>query len=338
MKKSIIAMTIAAAVAAPMSVNAAASVYGAVQAEITQTDSGKANSDATIGMKEWGRGFIGVKGSEEIGNGMTMIGKMEFGVATDEATIHGNRQSYVGLKAGWGTVMMGKIPAPYKYAGGVKYDAFVATSLQARKGITMSAAGQNGAQGHNGFQANTVGFRLMDGALAVNIGASEGEGTLGDINASYKVKMGKGNEIIVAHTSHSQDTDQNTAAVAGSVDLGTGAITVPKAAVTNSAADYTATKVGGKFGAIKAQFETIDADGDKGTFIFAAYSMKAAGGSVVIQGGQKDFDSMADAQTDVTVGYIKKFSKKARWFAGARSTDDGTNNATTITYGMRFDY
>ncbi|MDH5426215.1 MAG: porin [Gammaproteobacteria bacterium] len=323
MKKSIIAMTIAAAVAAPVAANADVTAYGAVQGEITQTDNG---TTATIGQREWGRGFIGLKASEELGNGMTMFGKMEIGMDTDDAQPQGNRQSYVGLKAGWGSVMIGKVPTGYKYAGGVKYDAFVATSLQARGGITMSGgagAGQNGAQGHNGFSKDTVAFRLMDGALSVNLGTSDdpganGAGNMGDLDIAYKIKMGGKNEIHLAHTAHSND-----------------------AADPNSSTDYSATKIAGKFGDIKAQYEMVDNNGTDQTFLFAAYSMQAAGGEVVFQGGQRDNGAATlNMTTDLTVGYIKKLSKNARWFAGFRSTDDEANAdpVTTLTYGMRYDY
>ena len=305
MKKSIIAIAIAAAAAAPIAANAAGTAYAKVQVEIASIDNG---TDSAIDLNDNSQGMFGFKGSEELGNGLTMIGKMEFGMDTDVATLKSNRQAYVGMKAGFGTVMMGQLPSPYKYAGGVKYDAFVATHLQSR-GTTMSAS----ALGHNSFQAKNLGARLMDGKLAINYGIAEEAVNAGDITVAYKHKMGK-NEVQVAHVSHSFD-----------------------AAITGSGADYSATKVAGKFAGVKFQVESIDADGDKGTNLFVAYSMKAAGGSVVIQGGQSDFDSMTDATTDVTVGYIKKFTKKARYFVGARSTD-GDSEATVVTYGMRFDY
>ena len=333
MKKSIIAIAIAAVTAAPMAANATVTTYAQVQAEITSSDDG---TDSTISMGDNARGRVGMKGSEELGNGMTMIGKAEFkmdtadgdaGTATDTTDTDPKvdaqgislqkREMMVGLKAGWGTFAMGRLKPAYKYAGGVKYDAFVATALEAR-GVTMSGkVGTGKAMGHNSFASDTVGVYLMGGKLSINYGvdeataASSTDGNMGDLAIAYKHKMGKKNEIQVAHVT-------------------TGGDAAPTA-------EYSATKVAGKFGAIKFQVESIDDAGDKGTNLFVAYSMKAAGGNVVIQGGQSDFDTMTDATTDVTVGYIKKFTKKARWFAGVRSTD-GDSEATVVTYGMRFDY
>lgn len=308
-------MAIAAAAAAPMAANAAVSVYAQVQAEITQFDSGVNGVDSTISMDDNARGRVGFKGSEEIGNGMTMIGKMEFKVDTADGdasggnTSLGKREMLVGLKQGWGTFSMGRLKSPYKYAAGVKYDAFVTTALEAR-GVTMSGkVGTGKAMGHNGFQSDSIGLSLMGGKVKVTYGVDDG-GNMGDLAVSYKHKMGKKNEIQVAHVAAGSDQT-----------------------------DYSATKIAGKFGAVKAQVEIIDANGVDVTNIFVAYGTKMAGGKLIVQGGQSDIDGINDALTDVTVGYIKKFSKKARWFAGARTTDVfGATDATTITYGMRFDY
>ena len=330
MNKTIIAIAIAAAAAAPMAANAAGTVYGQLQAEITQNDNG---TDSDISVDDNARGRIGFKGSEEVGNGMTMIGKMEFKVDTaDGDASKGSakdasgdsigvslqkREMMVGLKQGWGTFSIGRLKSPYKYAGGVKYDPFVATALEAR-GVTMSGkVGTGKAMGHNGFQSDSVGVSLMGGKLNVTYGLDENgtvaadDGSNGDLAISYKHKMGKKNELVFALI---QQGDSG---------------------------DYSATKVGGKFGPVKFQVEIIDtgATVNEGvTNIFASYGMKMAGGKLIIQGGQSDADANADATTDVTVGYVKKFSKKARWFAGYRTTDSGATDSSALTYGMRFDY
>jgi len=332
MKKSLIAMAIAAVAAAPMAANAAGTVYGQLQAEITQIDNDTADG-SVINMDDRSRGRIGFKGSEEVGGGMTMIGKMEFKVDTADGDAGGGasltkREMMVGLKQGWGTFSMGRLKSPYKYAGGVKYDAFVATALEAR-GVTMTGkVGTGNAMGHNSFQSDSVGISAMGGKVKLTYGIDEGaannatDGNMGDISVSYKHKMGKKNEIVVAHVT-------------------TGGDAAP-------AAEYSSTKVGGKFGAIKFQVETGSLDTADHMNVFVAYGMKMGGGKLVLQGGIAEVDDTGTANdedtTDVTVGFVKKLSKKARWFAGFRSTDvdaDGTANdvtTTRLTYGMRFDY
>ena len=322
MKKSLIAMTIAAAAAAPMAANAAVTTYAQIQAEVSNIE--KAGGDATISMDDKARGRIGFKGSEELGNGMSMIGKLEYKINTTDGTFSsGSRESMVGLKQGWGTFMMGRIKSPYKYLGGVKYDPFVATTLESRGVTSTGKVGTGNAMGHNGFMTDNIGLRMMGGKLQINVGVNETGGNQGDITIGYKHKMGKKNELVFAHIAHSNDADQAA-----------------------SGADYASTKVGGKFGAVKFQVESSDADGVADTSVFVSYGMKMAGGKLIVQGGIVSGDTYENGSdlSDVTVGYIKKFTKKARWFAGFRSTTGETTDGgaekdnTTVTYGMRFDY
>ena len=327
MKKSLIAMSVAAVFAAPMAANAAGTVYGQLQAEITQIDNDTADG-SVINMDDRSRGRIGFKGSEEVGNGMTMIGKMEFKVDTADGDAGGGasltkREMMVGLKQSWGTFSMGRLKSPYKYAGGVKYDVFVATALEARK-VTMTG----GDLGHNGFLSDSIGVSAMGGKFKLAYGVDEGtaasdtDGNMGQISLSYKHKMGKKNELQFAHVATGGDAA--------------------------TADEYASTKVAGKFGPVKFQVETGSKDTADHTNLFVSYGMKMGGGKLIVQGGTAEVDDNGTASdsdlTDITIGFVKKFSKKARWFAGYRTTDvdkDGTANdvtTTRLTYGMRFDY
>ena len=303
MKKSLIALAVAGIASAPMAANAAGTAYAQVQVEISSIDDGGVNG-AEIAVADNARGRFGYKGSEELGNGMTMIGKMEYKMDTADGDSSGSisltkREMFVGIKGGMATFTMGRLKSPYKYAGGVKYDAFVTTALEARDDIMTS-----GALGHNSFLSNMVGVSALGGKLYAVYGPEEGDGKF---SISYKHKMGKKNEMIFAHIS---DGD---------------------------ASDYAATKVGGKFGGFKFQVEATDDGTNTDSFIFVAYGMKAAGGKVIFQGGQADGDSYTDGTTSIVAGYQKKFTKKSRWFAGIKS-NSGDEEDQNVTFGMRFDY
>jgi len=60
---------------------------------------------------------IGFKGNEDLGNGMEAFFLLEYetGVTDNEAAL-GNRDGYVGIKGGFGTVMAGRMAAPTKSA------------------------------------------------------------------------------------------------------------------------------------------------------------------------------------------------------------------------------
>jgi len=60
---------------------------------------------------------IGFKGNEDLGNGMEAFFKLEYETGvTDNETALGNRDGYVGIKGGFGTVMAGRMAAPTKSA------------------------------------------------------------------------------------------------------------------------------------------------------------------------------------------------------------------------------
>ncbi len=126
MKKKLIVAAIAAAVAAPTIAMADATVYGKVRVATQYHDRSGGLEDA------WGMedqiSRLGIKGSEDLGNGLQAIYKMEFGVNVgDGVGKDGNfwnqRNSYVGLAGDWGSFLMGRHDTPYKMSTG-KLDFF----------------------------------------------------------------------------------------------------------------------------------------------------------------------------------------------------------------------
>ncbi|WP_019557640.1 porin [Thiomicrorhabdus arctica] len=112
MKKNIIALAIASAVAAPVAFADAPTLYGQGYLSIDNlTDKGASvNSHSSR---------IGVKGSEDLGNGLKAVYKMEFGVnMTETNTSLSGRNAYVGLAGGFGTVLMGRNDTPFKMIQG----------------------------------------------------------------------------------------------------------------------------------------------------------------------------------------------------------------------------
>lgn len=116
MKKNIIALAIASAVAAPVAMADAPTVYGKVNMALEQVD--VKDNDAKSGTQVNSRASrVGVKGSEDLGNGLKAVYKMEFGVSIDDDKDKGAmtaRNQYVGLAGGFGTVLMGRHDTPTK--------------------------------------------------------------------------------------------------------------------------------------------------------------------------------------------------------------------------------
>ena len=129
------------------------------------------------------QGRVGLKAAEDLGDGMTGLAKFEFKADTSDNTTSGSnisltaRESLVGLKAGWGQLELGNLKSAYKYYGGVKYDPFVSTTLEARGNGGMSGSSSYGkssalgtggplpnvssAYGHNGFLKQMLGYAFV---------------------------------------------------------------------------------------------------------------------------------------------------------------------------------
>ena len=111
MKKNIIALAVAAAVAAPMAAQAAPTVYGQMNMVVGQDRAGKDTGMTVDSVAS----RVGVKGSSDLGKGLKAIYKIEFGADIDNnnGRLKGRNQ-FVGLAGGFGTVLMGRHDTPLK--------------------------------------------------------------------------------------------------------------------------------------------------------------------------------------------------------------------------------
>lgn len=121
MQKKIIALAIAAAFSAPAFADTAnVNVYGAVNAAFEAVTVGDAASGAATGYSankiSSNQTYVGVKGSEDMGNGLSAIWQIESEVAVDAgAGSLGSRNTFVGLSdKAMGTVLLGRHDTPYK--------------------------------------------------------------------------------------------------------------------------------------------------------------------------------------------------------------------------------
>ncbi|WP_043750076.1 porin [Imhoffiella purpurea] len=190
MNKKLLTLAVAAAMVAPTAAMAEAILYGKLHMSIDYAD-----VDATD-FKGWGlngkgavpgegrANRIGVKGSEDLGNGLKAIYQVEFGIKMTEESTSGNiasggndtvsmRNSYVGLAGGWGTFLVGRHDTPMKISTG-KLDLFSDTM-----------ADYNGTVGFDDIRADNAvayispslsGFQLA-AAMVAGGGSTAGYGT-----------------------------------------------------------------------------------------------------------------------------------------------------------------
>ena len=123
MKKSVLALAVAAALAAPLAVQADTILYGSARVSVDYNDEDNINNDFN-GDANWdvvnNASRLGVMGSEDLGGGLSGVYQYEFGVdVTEGGNFQGNRPKFVGLKGGFGTLTLGTQESPYYHVASV---------------------------------------------------------------------------------------------------------------------------------------------------------------------------------------------------------------------------
>jgi predicted porin len=376
MNKKLLTIAVGAAlVAGPMMTAQAGEVivYGMVQAEIAQEDVdvalGGGSGEEFLRSNTWDggnvsgangatapgdvltlednqRGRFGIKASEDLGGGMKASAKIEYDLGDTPTFGTGPtiREANVNLHGGFGTFSIGTLKQPYKYTGGVTYDPFVTTNLEARRNGGMTG----GTYGHNGFLSNVIGYNSdklipMVKVWAVYSPDEQGpstngnEGNGGD-SGDYSASVTVGDKAWEAFVATAKNVENTT----GTVN------------------DYTATKVGGKVKigkmfTVLGQYEMTDEDistttTNEGKILFLGVHVKVGNTTLVGQVGQGELERNNDPDvqehTYYTVGAIHNFSKTTRLFGGYTSTSldnqafaNGVNgDRKAISIGLRKDF
>ncbi|WP_297324499.1 porin [Nitrosomonas sp.] len=161
MKKKLISLAVAGALAVPMVASAQGTnvtLFGSVQAEYATVNRDKQSSQAHIG-DDTGKSRWGMHVTENLGGGLKAKAHVEYGFSTGSGALGIARERWVGLaNDNWGEVKFGRVQSPFKdFAGGNTIDAFSYTTLQASgSGGTMTASANGLGSGANGFVNSAV--------------------------------------------------------------------------------------------------------------------------------------------------------------------------------------
>jgi predicted porin len=184
MKTKLISLAVAAALVAPAAVMAEATLYGKLNMSIDYFDTdggfdGWAVNRGSLGRGEGRANRIGVKGSEDLGNGLKAIYQVEFGVQMAEEQRTGPaasganntlsmRNSYVGLSSGFGTLLVGRHDTPMKLSTG-RLDLFADTAADYNGTVGFVDLRVDNAVAY--ISPNFAGFQFA-GAMHVGGGSS----------------------------------------------------------------------------------------------------------------------------------------------------------------------
>jgi len=387
MKRNLVAVAVtsavgATAVVAVTPVMADATAYGRAQVEVVSTNYDDKDAKDGISMVDNSQGQFGLKASEDLGNGWTALAKFEFKVDTVDndvgakpksksvttltTTVNATattkttttlgglsvtaRETMVGLKNDAVQVELGNLKQAYKYAGGVTYDPFVATVLEARgnegmtgkvgdlinaglKSMKYSCSGCGNANdfGHASFIDNAIAIQGGSGPIKarLNYGPSEGDGSYG-LAVTFEQDAF---EVGVAATNTGDKLGD--AKSTGNPDL---------------TIKYSSNKLFGQYRMgphkVSLQYEAGKVDYDVDSYnvktTYIDYNMKMGNNLFDIALGQTDYDCSGDGCKPkfTRVAVRHSMSKTSSLFAGYRKTDaDGAKDReSVISVGLRQDF
>jgi predicted porin len=150
MKKSLIALAVAGAVSAPaFAATSNVDVYGIMNVSVNRVDSGTTGKDKSFSVSSHAS-RLGFKGSEDLGGGLSAIWQIESSINAEEGSGNlGGRNTFVGLKGGFGTVLLGQHDTPMKLLGR-KVDNFGDLYADSR-----NLLGADAASGKSNFDLRT---------------------------------------------------------------------------------------------------------------------------------------------------------------------------------------
>jgi predicted porin len=316
MNNKLVAAAIAAAMAAPAAY-ADATVYGQLKLHIDSTGGTGGESMSTSGSR------LGFKGSEDLGNGMKAVFKLEYGLdfedpglstlATPVGTVATggdaagitSRSQYVGLAGNFGTFMFGKRETNFLLSTS-KLDLFGDTMADYNNVVGFSESGtmSAGSRPNNAIHYVSPTFSGLSVSAGLYGDDTELNGNGYDIAAVYK------NGGIHASIAHAQDETDNS--------------------------DATRIGLGYKMDAFKVNLIWEDANGNDAWQLQGAYAM----GNNTLKAAYGDNDAAGDSWV---IGLDHKMSKRTKAYVlyadsdrDLNSENDGDNSGFSLGMVHKF--
>lgn len=170
MKKSLIALAAAGAFAAPaFAATSNVDVYGKLHLSVNSVDD-QASNVSDLGISS-NASRIGFKGSEDLGGGLAAIWQIETTVNLDEgnASNLASRNSFIGLKGGFGTALVGRHDTPLKLVGR-SLDLFGDTMADSRN--VLGGGGDTRANNAVAYVSPSFSGLTLMGAYATDVTAN----------------------------------------------------------------------------------------------------------------------------------------------------------------------
>jgi len=328
MKKSILAIAVAT-MAASTAAMADSTVYGNIHLSINQFDKDDGTGAGTNGnlYMASNTSSLGVKGSEDLGDGMKAIYQVEFQIdpadgyaASGNAEVLAPRDSFVGLKGGFGTIKFGTMSSNYKQTG-AKVDALYRTPAEGRGFIATQSSALHGGLGINrGRETSTVQYvspKFSGIELVANTTVSGAEEETNGVGVRW--------------------SNKNILVYVDWIDGQTGTATSAAGATTEAA-----TKVGAKFDADKffigGQYEDAE---DRTNYNYmhlnGGFNINANNAIILTYGTAEHISNSALDTTGMAVAYNHNLSKMTNVYVAYmdKSSDTASVEDSAFALGIK---
>ena len=345
-KNTLLATAIAAAIVAPMTVQAATTAYGSVRVKLShvEIDSDGADKVNDLEVDDVVSRF-GIKGSMDLGNGMTAFGHYEIGIDATNGAIWntqggknngGNRLGYAGVKGSFGQVALGRQWSPSYLGTGTAVIGIVDGYAD---GLLTLVSSSNAFVPVRSSRALTYKNKFGPVALSSLFQFNNDNGTNQSSDGTY-ADQDMVDRIDVA------------------VKVKAGPATIGLSTIQDSEANGDDTHIGASvvfgFGSghsVRAHYETYDygAADDAVTINLGGIFSLGGGKSIRATFGQQtdgrliNFGGVSDG-TEFALGFRNQINKATRLYVSARSrtlenvASGAESTKTEIGGGIRFDF
>jgi predicted porin len=315
MQKKLIALAVAGLASTAAFAQSNVTLYGVADSFIGSANADGAQRSTLVGSGGLSSSRLGVKGVEDLGNGLKAVVVMEYGLTTDQnTTLTSGRQQLLGLAGDFGTVAAGRLQTT-GYDWGVKYDALAGTAISPLQ--------------------NVVGLRALVGATAI---AARADNALAYISPNMS-----GLTVAVNYTPDytgtealNSNTDVKATLMSANYENGPMAVGLVRARAAGATTDLTDLALGGSYnfgsGLVKATYQTSDTATLKNKF----YSISgvvpvSAAGNLVLGYAKAKMDGTNLNGSSYTLAYLHSLSKRTTAYAGySKSSNDSATAAVGV--------
>lgn len=339
MKKNLIALAVGAAVLAPTVSFAEMEWYGRFDVSL---DMEEKEVGGTSTIDNWQLNShssrLGIKGSQELENGMHVIGQAEYEIAIDDGDeVFKQRPIFLGLKGHWGKLTAGKQDTPSKKAQG-KNDHFGDHAADFKKIITAEARPSNAIQYTSPKIAESIVAKVMlipgeeEGVGAEDDGIADGS----SVSVQYF-----GGPFYAGLAIDSSIANNNSGLVGDVLDgLGTGGIEMSDRTLLAGGFKGDGFTVGLVYEMAEADTDdTGGVDVEQDSLLLSGLLKVGKTGFKAVYGqAEAEVAGVTVADGDIfAIGVEQYLAKKTKVYAEytAESEDESDTDLTTFAFGMQ---